>query len=208
MISQSNHSVLRRLATASLYLATLAAAFPPSAVLGQTVHLVVAADTTEASGLGGDVIADKAGIRQLFESHIPSGQLRVKTIETANLTPDGILNTVGELQVEHPRRRGVLLHRARGLRRQSRTFLQLARQQGTVVQPSGAGDHPEGASHGGDHHGLLCRRGPVPRALKPYRMQVKVAQVSPLFQHLSGPRGHGQHHLVQAGRDLADPRRR
>ena len=101
MISQSNHSVLRRLATASLYLATLAAAFPPSAVLGQTVHLVVAADTTEASGLGGDVIADKAGIRQLFESHIPSGQLRVKTIETANLTPDGILNTVGELQVEH-----------------------------------------------------------------------------------------------------------
>ncbi len=75
---------------------------PVHAQIGNT-HVIVVADTSEASGLGMDVHADQQMIARLFQENIPREQLNLHVLREADLNPEAIFRTINGLRVQRRR---------------------------------------------------------------------------------------------------------
>ena len=81
-------------------MALLCGVFCGSVAYASKVHLVIACDDTQESGLGGDVVADKAAIENVFAMNIPAQQLSTSKIDGKDLSPESMLAAVAALRVE------------------------------------------------------------------------------------------------------------
>ena len=85
--------------TASMFVALVIGAATAGLSPGAVFHVLIATDTTAASGLGGDVARDSVLVESLFKNQVPPQQLRIVKLKEADLTPQGILNAVGALPI-------------------------------------------------------------------------------------------------------------
>jgi hypothetical protein len=73
------------------------------------LHLIIAADTSQEAGLGGDVLADKNSVKQLFQQQVPANRLDVHVLDRSQMSPTGILQAVQNLKVA-PREDSVVFY--------------------------------------------------------------------------------------------------
>ncbi|EMI53516.1 peptidase C14 caspase catalytic subunit p20 [Rhodopirellula sallentina SM41] len=151
---------------------------------GATLHVVIAADTTPASGLGGDIVADRNGVEQLFKKHVPANQLRIHVLKDP-LSRDSILGAVNSLQVT-PRQDSVVFYysghgafdKAKG------HFLSLPNHQELLrseLQLALINQEPRSALLVTDCCAGGARFQGVPKAVY---AEVKAAQIAPILDHL------------------------
>lgn len=67
-------------------------------VLGQTIHVILAADGTDTN-IGNAVRADQANMSHLFQSNVPAANLNLIALDPSTLTLEGMLQAVERLNV-------------------------------------------------------------------------------------------------------------